>query len=58
MPYKYKIKFPKLGVASSNLVYRSSSKSLKIKQLHRKGGKNNRLFLLYLALKIGLLGAI
>ncbi len=46
---------PQLGVAGSSPVYRSSHKILKISKLQRKGGSKDRLFLLYLALRIGTL---
>lgn len=58
MDYKHNNKFPKLGVASSSLVYRSLRKTLKIKKLLSKGGYKNRLFLLYSTFRIGLLGAL
>ena len=57
MSYTIVIKFPKLGVAGSNPVCRSTSKTLKIRRLQIKEVISNRLFILYLSLRIGLLGA-
>ena len=42
-------------VASSSLVYRSKCKALKISKLQTKAVKINRLFILFSALRIGLL---